>query len=60
MNVRIDHYLKCKMEHLAYCEAKAKELERIIIGEKSMLIRGNWSCVWCWFRCRYWCDYWWI
>jgi len=28
------------MEHLAYCEAKAKELARIINGEKSMLIRG--------------------
>jgi hypothetical protein len=28
------------MEHLAYCEAKANELARIIKGEKSMLIRG--------------------
>jgi hypothetical protein len=28
------------MEHLAYCEAKANELERIVKGEKSMLIRG--------------------
>ena len=28
------------MEHLAYCEAKVKELARIVNGEKSMLIRG--------------------
>ena len=28
------------MDHLAYCEAKAKELARIVNGEKSMLIRG--------------------
>jgi hypothetical protein len=37
------------MEHLAYCEAKENELARIIKGEKSMLIRGNGSCAWCWF-----------
>jgi hypothetical protein len=29
-----------KMEHIAYCDAKAKELEKIIIGEKTMIIRG--------------------
>lgn len=28
------------MEHLAYCDSKAKELERLLMGEKSMLIRG--------------------
>jgi len=28
------------MDHLAYCEAKAKELVRLVNGEKSMLIRG--------------------
>lgn len=28
------------MDHLGYCEAKAKELARIVNGEKSMLIRG--------------------
>ncbi len=28
------------MEHLAYCDKKAKELEKILNGEKSMLIRG--------------------
>jgi hypothetical protein len=28
------------MEHLAYCDSKAKELERLLKGEKSMLIRG--------------------
>lgn len=28
------------MDHLAYCESKAKELTRIVDGEKSMLIRG--------------------
>ena len=28
------------MEHLAYCDSKARELERLLKGEKSMLIRG--------------------
>lgn len=28
------------MDHLAYCEAKAKELVRLVYGGKSMLIRG--------------------
>ncbi len=30
--------LRCKMDHLAYCDVKAKELARIVQGEKSMLI----------------------
>lgn len=28
------------MEHLAYCDAKAKELRKLISKNKSMLIRG--------------------
>ncbi len=28
------------MEHLAYCDAKAKELENLLNGSKTMLIRG--------------------
>ena len=28
------------MEHLAYCDAKAKELIKLLSGEKTMLIRG--------------------
>jgi hypothetical protein len=28
------------MEHLAYCDAKAKELNNLLSGKKSMLIRG--------------------
>ena len=28
------------MEHLVYCDSKAKELTKILNGEKSMLIRG--------------------
>lgn len=28
------------MEHIAYCETQAKELERLLAGEKTMLIRG--------------------
>ena len=28
------------MEHLAYCENKAKELEKLLSGQKTMLIRG--------------------
>jgi hypothetical protein len=28
------------MEHLAYCDKKAKELEKILSGSKTMLIRG--------------------
>lgn len=28
------------MEHLAYCEYKAKELEKLLSGQKTMLIRG--------------------
>lgn len=28
------------MDHLAFCEAKAKELDNFLNGEKSMLIRG--------------------
>ena len=28
------------MDHLAYCDSKAKELEGLIAGKKSMLIRG--------------------
>lgn len=28
------------MEHLAYCDAKAKELENLLNGSKIMLIRG--------------------
>ncbi len=36
----IQKTLRYNMDHLAYCEAKAKELEKILNGEKSMLIRG--------------------
>lgn len=28
------------MMHLAYCDAKSKELDRLVQGQKSMLIRG--------------------
>lgn len=28
------------MDHIAYCESKANELERLLAGTKSMLIRG--------------------
>ncbi|HSM26165.1 MAG TPA: hypothetical protein VK856_14975 [Anaerolineaceae bacterium] len=28
------------MDHLAYCDSKAKELEKLLSGKKSMLIRG--------------------
>ncbi len=28
------------MEHIVYCDAKAKELGRLISGEKTMVIRG--------------------
>lgn len=28
------------MDHIAYCDGKAHELERLLQGEKSMLIRG--------------------
>jgi len=28
------------MEHLAYCDAKAKELRNLLSGKKTMLIRG--------------------
>lgn len=28
------------MEHIAYCDAKAKELQNLLTGSKSMLIRG--------------------
>lgn len=28
------------MEHIAYCDTKAKELPRLLSGEKTMLIRG--------------------
>jgi hypothetical protein len=28
------------MEHIAYCDAKAKELENLLGGSKAMLIRG--------------------
>ena len=28
------------MEHIAYCDAKAKELEQLLQGKKTMLIRG--------------------
>lgn len=28
------------MEHIAYCESKAKELHNLLAGNKNMLIRG--------------------
>jgi len=28
------------MEHIAYCESKANELDNLVSGNKSMLIRG--------------------
>lgn len=28
------------MEHLAYCDKKAKELEKTLGGSKTMLVRG--------------------
>ena len=28
------------MEHIAYCESKAKELDNLLAGNKNMLIRG--------------------
>ena len=28
------------MEHIAYCDSKAKELEKLVNGSKTMLIRG--------------------
>lgn len=28
------------MEHIAYCDAKAKELQNLLNGSKTMLIRG--------------------
>ena len=28
------------MEHIAYCESKAKELDNLLEGNKNMLIRG--------------------
>lgn len=35
-NKEMDDY----MEHLAYCDKKSKELENLLAGNKSMLIRG--------------------
>ena len=29
------------MEHIAYCESKAKELDNLLAGNKNMLIRGG-------------------